>query len=63
MWSLLMHADGDRDRLSRETIEELAKAEARLDSIHAKLVFVEDQQQVDVAALTIDGDLLEWKEF
>ena len=35
MWSLLMHAEGDRDRLSRDTIEELAKAEAMLDSIRA----------------------------
>jgi len=63
MWSLLMHADDDSDRLSRDTIEELAKAEALLDSIKAQLVFLEDQHRVDVAQLTIDQDKLEWKEY
>jgi hypothetical protein len=63
MWSLLMHADDDRDRLSRDTIEELAKAEAILDSIKAQLEFENEPQRVDVATLTIEGSQLEWKEF
>jgi hypothetical protein len=62
-WSLLMHAEDDRDRLSRDTIEELAKAEAMLDSIKAQLEFVDEAVRVDVATLTIDGNQLEWKEF
>jgi hypothetical protein len=61
-WSLLMHAEDDRDRLSRETVEELSKAEAILDSIKAQLVFVDDEQTIDVATVTIDGNQLEWKE-
>ena len=63
MWSLLMHADDDRDRLSRDTIEELAKAEAILDSIKVQLEFVDEPTRVDVATLTIEGNQLEWKEF
>jgi hypothetical protein len=62
-WSLLMHAEGDAGRLSRDAIEELAKAEALVDSIRAQLIFTDDQQRIDVATLTIDGDQLEWKEF
>jgi hypothetical protein len=62
-WSLLMHSDNDTDRLSPDTIEELARAEAMLDTIKAELIFLEDQQHVDVAQLTIDRDLLEWKEY
>jgi hypothetical protein len=62
-WSLLMHAEGDDGRLSREHAEELSRAEAMLDRIKAQLVFVEDQQRVDVAQLTIDQDQLEWKEY
>ncbi len=65
MWSLLMHAEDDdaTGRLSRDTIEELAKAEALLASVKAQLVFIENQLRVDVAELTIDGDQLEWKEY
>jgi hypothetical protein len=63
MWSLLMHAEDDRDQLSRDTIEELAKAEAVLDSIKAQLEFADEARRVDVATLTIDGNQLEWKEF
>ncbi len=63
MWSLLMHADDETAALSRDTIEELAKAEAMLASIRAQLVFVADQHRIDVAELTIDGDQLEWKEY
>ena len=63
MWSLLMHADDQSDRLSRDTIDELNRAEALLASIKAQLVFVEDQHRIDVVELTIDGDQLEWKEY
>jgi hypothetical protein len=62
-WSLLMHAEGDADPLSRENAEELARAEALLDSIRAQLLFLEDQQRVNIAQLTIDQDTLEWKEY
>ncbi len=62
-WSLLMHAEDDRDRLSRETTAELAKAEALLDTIKAQLEFIDQHQRVDIATLTIDGNQLEWKEF
>ncbi len=62
-WVLLMHAEDDADRLSRDNAEELAKAEVLLDSIKAQLVFLEDDHRVDVAQLTIDQDKLEWKEY
>src|SRR5436305_4800568 len=62
-WSLLMHADGDTRRLSREASQELSEAEHRLDSIKARLFFPDSSEWVDVAALTIDGALLEWKEY
>jgi len=62
-WSLLMHVDGDTRRLSREASRELAEAEHRLDSIKTRLFFPHDSEWVEVAALTIDGKLLEWKEY
>lgn len=62
-WSLLMHAEDDRDQLSRDAIEELAEAEAMLDGIRAQLIFENDPQAIDVATLIIDGDEVEWKEY
>jgi len=62
-WSVLMHAEDDFNRLSREAKEELAKAEEMLDSIKAKLLFTKDNEHVHVAQLTIEGDRLEWKEY
>jgi hypothetical protein len=62
-WSLLMHADGETERLSREASRELTEAEHRLDSIKARLFFPHASEWVEVAALTIDGTLLEWKEY
>jgi hypothetical protein len=62
-WALLMHAEGDDIRLSRENAEELARAEAMLDSIKAQLIFLDDEHPVNVAQLTIDQDKLEWKEY
>ena len=62
-WSVLMHAEDEIDRLSREAREELAKAEEMLDSLKARLFFASNNEHVRVAQLTIDGDRLEWKEY
>jgi len=62
LWSLLMHADEDT-RLSREASQELSQAESQLDTIKARLLFPQNEEWVDVAQLTIDGALLEWKEY
>ncbi len=62
-WSLLMHADGEDHRLSREASRELSQAEQRLDALEARLFFIGAKEWVEVAQLTIDGNLLEWKEY
>jgi hypothetical protein len=62
-WSVLMHAEDDSDRLSREAAIELAKAEETLAALRARLFFPQDQQHIRIAELTIDGDKLEWKEY
>ena len=61
LWSLLMHAD--EKRLSREASQELSLAESQLDAIKVRLFFLQNEEWVDVAQLTIDGQLLEWKEY
>jgi hypothetical protein len=62
-WSLLMHSDGEEGRLSPAVIEELSQAEVMLDQLKARLFFPNEQEWVNVAQLTIDGELLEWKEY
>jgi hypothetical protein len=63
LWSLLMHADGETERLSRAAAQELLEAEHKLDAIKARLFFPHAPEWVDVAELTIDGALLEWKQY
>jgi hypothetical protein len=62
LWSLLMHADTG-ERLSDAAAKELSSAETALDMLRARLLFTESSEWVHVAQLTIDGDLLEWKEY
>jgi hypothetical protein len=62
-WSVLMHAEDDQSKLSRDAAAELARAEALIDSVKARLRFLNEDQHVHIAQLTIDGDRLEWKEF
>jgi hypothetical protein len=61
LWSLLMHAD--EGRLSHAASEELVQAETQMDAIRTRLFFPQNQQWTDVVQLTIDGELLEWKEY
>ena len=63
LWSLLMHADEDGSRLSPAASSELASAENALDAIKARLFFPAQVRWVEVAQLTIDGELLEWREY
>jgi hypothetical protein len=60
-WSLLMHADGEYERLSRAAGEELREVECEIDRLHAKLRFAESGRTVRCAQLNIDGVLIEWK--
>jgi hypothetical protein len=62
-WSVLMHAEDDAPRLSREAVLELARFEEALDAIKVHLFFPSEQQTVRVAQLTIEGNQLEWKEY
>jgi hypothetical protein len=62
-WSLLMHADGEFDRLSPEAGEELRRIEFEIDGLRAKLHFAETDQWLRCAQLNIDGELIEWKEY
>ena len=63
LWSLLMHAEDAGERLSRAASSELATAESALDAIKARLFFPATRRWVEVAQLTIDGELLEWREY
>lgn len=63
LWSLLMHADDADQKLSRAASQELASAESALDAIQARLFFPGTAKWVQVAQLTIDGELLEWREY
>ena len=61
LWSLLMHADEDADRISSATSDELRQAELAIDRIHARLHLVETNEWKDLQQLNIDGDLIDWK--
>jgi hypothetical protein len=63
LWSLLMHADDEDEKLSDAASEELLQAEAQIDAIRTRLYFPKNQQWADVAELNIDGEMLEWKEY
>jgi hypothetical protein len=60
-WSLLMHADDDQRRLTREALIELREAENAIDQLHAALQ--EDERPAhEIRQLNIDGPLIEWWE-
>src|SRR3954469_13381385 len=61
LWSLLMHADEDADRISSATSDELREAELAIDRIRARLHLVETNEWKDLQQLNIDGDLIDWK--
>ena len=60
-WSLLMHADGAYERLSKAASDELRQVEFELDRLHAKQRFVESGEWVSCSQLNIDGEMIEWK--
>jgi hypothetical protein len=62
-WSLLMHADGDGERLSEAARGSLRRAEFAIDRLHAKLHVPSRNEWVNCAQLNIDGSLIEWKSF
>lgn len=61
-WSLLMHADDDEPKMSRDAAEELRQAEYAIDALHARLFFQTQTKWVDIAQINIDGPLIEWKQ-
>jgi hypothetical protein len=60
-WSLLMHADDDGRRLSREASIELRDAESAIDQLHASLQD-NGHPAYEIRQLNIDGPLIEWWE-
>jgi hypothetical protein len=60
-WSLLMHADGAYEPLSRAASDALRRVEFRIDRLSAKLFFERTGKWVTCAQLNIDGPLIEWK--
>ena len=62
-WALLMHAQAESEKPDRATAEELARAERLVDSVKAKLYFVNSAEWVKVSELMIGTELLEWREY
>ena len=60
-WSLLMHADDDRRRLTREAAIELRAVESEIDQLHAALQD-KGHPALEIRQLNIDGPLIEWWE-
>jgi hypothetical protein len=60
-WSLLMHADGECERLSEAARASLRQAEFAIDGLDAKLHLASGDDWVNCAQLNIDGSLIEWK--
>jgi len=60
-WSLLMHADDDRRRLTREAAIELREIESEIDGLHAALQD-NGRPAFEIRQLNIDGPLIEWWE-
>ena len=60
-WSLLMHADDDRGRRTREAAIELRELENAIDLLHAALQD-NDHPAHEIRQLNIDGPLIEWWE-
>jgi hypothetical protein len=60
-WSLLIHEDNEAHVTPREALEELAIAEAAIDSIRAELRWSDAKEPTRIVQLNIDGPLIEWK--
>ena len=60
-WSLLMHADEEGDRITRDMADELAAVESAMDHVHAQMR-VADEQWLELTQINIDGPLIEWKQ-
>ena len=60
-WSLLLHADENEAKASREALEELSKIEMAIDALRAELVLPETEQHLAINQLNIDGDMIELK--
>jgi hypothetical protein len=61
-WSLLMHADDDREQISPEASEELRRTEIAMDRIRARIFVPACEQWCDAVEINIDGPLIEWRE-
>jgi hypothetical protein len=61
-WSLLMHADGEGERLSAEASEELRDAEYAIDAVRAALRLQNPDEWHELRQVNIDGGLIEWHE-
>jgi hypothetical protein len=61
-WAMLMHED-EQLIVTRDLSSELREAENDLISIRAKLYLPDRDEWRKPAVLTIDGPLIEWKEF
>lgn len=59
-WSLIMHEDEDRP-LHPSAQEVLNDAERRMDSLHAKIYFLEQDVWQRVRQISIDGNDVEWR--
>jgi hypothetical protein len=59
-WSRLMHADNKR--LSRDNAKRLRDLESRMYALNVRLWVEQLSQWREVVILTIDGDMIEWKE-
>jgi hypothetical protein len=61
LWSLMIHADDDRDRQSDAASDELRQAEKEIDLLRAELRWTARNERVSLEQLNIDGKLIEWK--
>lgn len=61
LWSLLMHADEDADRLTSAASDELRAIEIQIDRIRAKMRIEETGEWRPINQINIDGELIDWK--
>ncbi len=61
-WSLLVHADDDDAPLSTAAAEELRSTEQALHRINARIFIPATGEWRELAAVNIDGSMIEWKE-
>jgi hypothetical protein len=62
-WSLLLHAQGEGERLNEAAHEALRDAEQAMDGVRAKLFELSRQTWHPVGQINIDAGLVEWKEY